>query len=173
MGLCWPACLACSHTIPKNSKRIRAVPKRPNRSKTLPNSLYAYAYLSTIPYHTRQYHTYGIMLTIQPYSQRKPNIWDWSGNLYQVLHVLQFQTSSFSRCVCVSCKTHVGFCICQLGLEIARFDHWITRASRALVRFYYPAAEVPKPCPNAPKQFPTMLKHNLKNESSQPMKQVT
>ena len=58
-----------------------------------------------IPYHTMPY---GIMLTISPYTPQKPYIWDRSGNLYQFLHVLQLQTSSFSRCVCVSCKKHVG-----------------------------------------------------------------
>ena len=57
--------------------------------------------------------------------------------------------------------------------ENPRLDHWITRVSRALVRFYYTAVEVSNPFPNAPKQFPMMLKQNLENESSQSMKQFT
>ena len=89
------------------SKMLQAVPKR---SQTFPSYFYANAYSHTIPYHTIPYHTrpYGVMLTIPPYTPQKPCIWDRPGNLYQVLHVLQIQTSSFSRCVCVPCKKHIG-----------------------------------------------------------------
>ena len=48
-----------------------------------------------------------------------------------------------------------GFCICQKN---ARFDHWATRVSGALVRFYYLAVEVPKLFPKVPNQLPTLLK---------------
>ena len=71
----------------------------PKRSQAFPNSLYACVYLHTRPYHTRPY---GIMLTIPPYTPQRPYIWDRPDKLYQVLHVLQFQTSSFTRYVCVS-----------------------------------------------------------------------
>ena len=116
-----PSLLNAPHTLPKRLKRIQTFLQRfrtlhnaPKCSQTLFVLMLTYIPCHTIPYHTiwdYAYHT-----TIHT---TKTYIWNRPGNLYQVLHVFQFQTSSFSRCVCVSCKKHVGniICICQLRLE--------------------------------------------------------
>ena len=128
MGLCCPASLACQ-TLPYDPKSLethsnasttlQAVPKR---SQTFFDSLYAYAYLHNIQWHTIRDYAY---LTTINYTKTIPT--ERCGNLYQVLHVLQLQTSSFWRCVCVSCKKHVGILYRLVTFEKnARFDHWVT-----------------------------------------------
>ena len=96
-------------SAPTGSQNVRNVFKRfhnaSRRSTTLPNVLKLSLCLCLFTYHAIPY---GTMLTIPPYSPQKPYMWDRPGNLYQVLLVLQFQASSFSRCVCLSCTKHVG-----------------------------------------------------------------
>ena len=115
----YPACLACQ-TLPYDPKALETYSNgsktlwdAPKCSQTFPNSLYAYVYLHTIPDHM------GLMLTIQEYTPQRPYIWDRYGKLYQVLHVLEFQTSSFSRCVCVSCKKHIGILYLSITFLLA------------------------------------------------------
>ena len=89
---------------------------------------------------------------------KKTYIWDRSSNLYQVLHVLQFQISSFSRCVR---KKHVG--ILYLSVTFGRIQDSIIGSIVFLEPWCvinYLAVEVAKSLQNAPK-IPMMLEQNL------------
>ena len=97
-----------SHKLPKRLKRIQTFPQR---FKMLHNAARRSQILlcsCLLTYHTIPYHM-GVCL---PYNHTHHKNHTCKIGLatclYRVYHVLQFQTSSFSRCECVSYMKQVG-----------------------------------------------------------------
>ena len=167
-------CLACQtptydpkalETYSNDSKTLQAAPER---SQTFPNYLSDYAYLQTIPHHTM-----GICL---PYHHTHHK-----NHTYQI-HL----ATCIKSCMCSSfrpapsheayvfhARSTSGFCIRQLRLEKSKTQSLGHSRLWGHGAFLLLGGGVFQPFPNAPKQFPIMLKQNLENELSQPMKQVT
>ena len=162
--------LNAPHTLPKRSKNIQTFPQR---FKTLHNAAKQFYAYHTIPYQ---------MGLCSPYNNthHKNHTYEWDrpGNLHEVLHVLQLQTNSISRCVCVSCKKHAGNL--YLSATFGKMQDSIIGSIVFLKPWcdnYYLTVEDPKPLPNAHQNtqwwWNRIHLEKQKNEPSQPLKQVT
>ena len=108
MGLYCPVSLACQalpydpksvETHSNVSTTLQAVPKRPQMFSIYLMFMFTYIIYNDIPY--------GIMLNIPPFTPQKLYLWEGVATFYQVLHVIQLQACSFSRCVCDSYNKEV------------------------------------------------------------------
>ena len=165
-------------------RRLPSLPNAPRQSQIARNAIELFRDVSSCPktlpnvpklslclclLHDIQSHTILYYAYHKSYTPQKLDLWDRCRNLYQVLHALQLQTRSFSRCVYALCEKHVG--ILYLSDKSGKTKDSIIGSLAFLEghnSFNYSAVETPKPFPN----HLNMLKQNFETESSHPMKKV-